>query len=217
MSEYTFDFFNEDGKVVCQICGKPYLVISPRHLGTHNITYSEYKLRFPEAPLSCEEFNAMGKYGKEKHIFVETELKKIDEADTEIIDDIPEDDVNPTIDEGIDFDQILKTIPPKEKDICVTSKNEILDYLKSIFTNIKKDYMIQVFTPGNKLEFEFISDFADPILKVNIEFPKTFWHNRMAYDDLTRGDKLKRHGWKVIKINSNPPTFEKIRNEIEGL
>ena len=40
MSEYPFPFFNEEGKVNCQICGKSYLVIVPRHLALHNIVYS---------------------------------------------------------------------------------------------------------------------------------------------------------------------------------
>lgn len=211
MSEYTFDFFDEKGKVVCQVCGKSYLVISPKHLGTHNVTHPEYKLRYPDAPLSCEEFNVKGRYGKEKQIFVSTELKKMDE-----VDDMPEHEVDPIIDEEIDFKQILEDNSIQVKDICASSKDTILDYLKSFFTNIKKDYMIQVCKPDKRLEFEFITDFTDPILKINVEFPKTFWHNRMMYDDPTRDQKLKAHGWKVIKIDSQTPTLEKIRNAIES-
>jgi very-short-patch-repair endonuclease len=221
MSEYPHEFFNKDKKVVCQICGKAYLVISPRHLGTHKITYSEYKLRFPEAPLSCEEFNVLGKYGKEKQIFVEHELKKLDDVPDEpkiqeIDDDIPENDVEPIIEEEIDFGQILETAKPVSKDICDISKDKILDYLKALFTNIKKDYKIQEFLSDNRMLFEFISDFSDPVLKINIEFPNTFWHNEMVRD-LTRDDKLKEHGWKVIRINSKNPTFKNITDAIESL
>jgi len=214
MSEYTYEFFNEEGKVICQVCGKAFLVISPRHLGTHNITYSEYKLRFPDAPLSCEEFNAMGKYGKEKQIFVEDELKKLDELEA----DIPDHDVNPTIDEEINFEQILETTKPKSADICDTLKNNVLDYLRAFFTNIKKDFMIQEFPIDNdRLLFEFISDFADPVLKINIEFPNAFWHNRMAYNDPTRDAKLEEYGWKIFKIKSKAPNIEDIKKVIDGL
>jgi len=211
MSEYNYEFFNEEGKVVCQMCGKAFLIISPRHLGTHNITHSEYKLRFPNAPLSCEEFNAMGKYGKEKQIFVKDELKKLDES--EVDKDIPDHDVNPTIDEEIDFKQLLETV--KSKDICDTSKDNILDYLRAFFTNIKKDYMIQEFPIDNsRMLFEFISDFADPVLKINIEFPNTFWHNRMIYDDPARDAKLEEYGWKIFKIKSKAPSIEDIKKVI---
>lgn len=217
MSEYNYEFFNEEGKVICQLCGKAYLVISPRHLSSsHNITHSEYKLRFPNAPLSCEEFNAMGKYGKEKQIFVEKELKKLDEP--EVDNDIPDHDVNPTIEKEINFEQILETARPKSIDICDVEKDKMLDYLRAIFTNIKKDYMIQEFPIDNeRMLFEFISDFADPVLKINIEFPNAFWHNRMSYDDPSRDDKLQEHGWKVFKIKTKAPTIKDIKRVIDGL
>lgn len=215
MSEYNYEFFNEEEKVICQLCGKPFLVISPRHLGTHNITHSEYKLRFPNAPLSCEKFNAMGRYGKEKHIFVEKELKKLDEP--EIDTDIPDHDVNPTIDKEINFEQLLEDVKPKSIDICGKSKDIVLDYLRAFFTNIKKDYMIQIFSMDNMMLFEVISDFADPILKINIECPNTFWHNKMAYDDPSRDSKLAEHGWKVIKINSRAPSNKDISKIIQSL
>jgi len=213
MSEYTYEPFNEEGKVVCQICGKAFLVISPRHLGTHSITYSEYKLRFPDAPLSCEEFNARGKYGKEKQIFVEEELKKLDEP--EIYNDIPEHDVNPTIAEEIDFEQVLEDA--KSKDLCDNSKDIILDYLRAIFTNIKKDYMIREYSIDNRMLFEFITDFADPVLKVNFEFPKSFWHNRMSFEDVNRDLKLKECGWKIFKIKSTSPSIKHVKKLIESL
>ena len=121
MSEYSYPFNNEEGKVVCQVCGKAYLIISPRHLGTHKITFSEYKLRFPEAPISCEEFNALGKYGKEKNIFVQEELEKIEKESNPIVekdeikiqeldDDIPKDDVDPIIDEEINSSNAFSTV-----------------------------------------------------------------------------------------------------------
>ena len=62
--EYPHPLFSEDKKVVCQICGKPFQVISPKHLAQHNLRYAEYKLRFPDAPLSNSEFAASSKYGK---------------------------------------------------------------------------------------------------------------------------------------------------------
>ena len=75
--EYPYPLLNkEDGKVSCQLCGKSFLVITPRHLSTHNVTYSEYKMRFPNAPLSCEEFAIRGKYGKDKDLFMEQMIEE---------------------------------------------------------------------------------------------------------------------------------------------
>jgi very-short-patch-repair endonuclease len=77
--------------------------------------------------------------------------------------------------------------------------------------------MIQEFTLDGRMLFEFISDFSDPVLKVNIEFPNAFWHNRMRFDDPTREQKLKECGWKVIKINSKAPSFQDIRKKLKGI
>jgi hypothetical protein len=211
MSEYSYPFFSEEGKVNCQLCGKPFLVIAPKHLATHGVIYSEYKLRFPNAPLSCEEFEKQSKYGKEKKIFVEETLDKIEEdfEEVEVLED-------PSIDEEIDLEKAFTDEVSDTGDICDKSKNKILDYLRSFYTNVRKDYMIQIFDLEKNLLFETISDFSDPVLKVNIEFPKTFWHNRDAYIKPSRKVTLQQYGWKVIEINSNSPTYEQIKTAIES-
>ena len=222
MSEsYPYPFVTEQGKVICQICGKDYLIISPRHLKTHNVTFDEYKLRYPEAPISSKEFNKLGKIGKDKNVFVEQELTSIEKEEKKIKkmleeNDIPEKDVEPTIDQEIDFDKAYKEMQPKDKDVFALSKDKILDHLRAFYTNVKKDYMIQVFDIQNHMLFEFISDFADPVLKVNIQFPNTFWHNRMAYTDVNRDKKLSDYGWKVIRIETRAPKFKDIQEAIES-
>ena len=208
MSEYSYPFFNEEGKVNCQICGKPFLVIAPKHLAGHGIVYSEYKLRFPDAPLSCEEFDKQSKYGKEKKIFVQETLDEIGE-EVEILED-------PMIDEEIDLEKAFTDEICDTGDICDKSKNKILDHLRVFFTNVRKDYLIQIFAPGQNLLFETISDFSDPVLKINIEFPNTFWHNKDAHFKPNRTISLQQYGWKVIEIKSNAPTYEQIKTAIES-
>ena len=218
MSEYPYPFLNDEGKVICQVCGKPFLVISPRHLGTHKIKYDEYKLRFPDAPLSSDEFNASSKYGKEKTLFVEKEMEKFEEEA-----ELPEEDIEeiivdeePDIDDEIDLRQILEA-ENKDTDVMSRSKNRILDHLRIFFTNIEKDYLIDQYGTDGRLKFQFITDFCDPILKIVIQFPKTFWHNQEMAIDPNKNLKLKNYGWKVIEINSNNPTLNEITSRIEGL
>ena len=45
------------GKVVCLICGKEMEMITGSHLKIHNITFSEYKERFPDAKTICDELS----------------------------------------------------------------------------------------------------------------------------------------------------------------
>jgi len=208
MSEYQYPYTNIEGKIICQICGKPFLVISPKHLANHKVTYSEYKIRFPEAPLSSKEFAAKGKYGKEKHLFVKEALDEMEETD------VYEIKSEPDIEDEIDFKKQLD-INPNSSDICNISKDKILDHLRSFFTNIKKDYMIQIFSIDGRMIYETISDFADPVLRVNVEFPKTFWHNRASYDDPNRISNLQEFGWKVITIDSIAPSFKDISKAVQ--
>jgi hypothetical protein len=213
MSEYEHPFFDEKGRVICQLCGKPFLVISPRHLSSnHSIKYAEYKLRFPDAPLSSEEFNASSKYGKEKQVFVKEELEKIDELPEDMGEEIEV--VEPEIEEEIDFSKMLNE--KKSNDICCNSKDQVLDLLRAYFTNVKKDYMIRQEVAG-RIVFEFITDFCDPVLKIVIQFPKTFWHNKEAYIDPNKNLKLEQHGWKIVEITANPPRIQDISSALERL
>jgi len=38
-NELQYPEFDDKGKVICQVCGKSYQVISPRHLNLHKIQY----------------------------------------------------------------------------------------------------------------------------------------------------------------------------------
>ena len=203
MSEYPHPFFNEKGKVVCQICGKPFLVISPRHLGKHNIKYADYTKRFPDAPLSTQEFKARGVYGK-------TKLFKEDEIGPEQLVDEKEPEV-----EELNIEKLAaehKNLSPMD-----AMKARILDHLKMYFANVKKDYMISQYGTDNRLKFEFITDYCDPILKVVIQFPDTFWHNVEAAIDLNKNVKLAKYGWKVIEIPTPSPSFDLIDKYLEEM
>ena len=217
MSEYSYPMFNEQGKVLCQICGKPYLVISPRHLGTHNIKYNEYKLRFPDAPLSSSEFNASSKYGKEKTIFVKKEMSKFEDEVALPNEETEEIVVNeePEIEDEIDLTMFLEK-EIKEIDVMAKSKNKILDYLRAYFTNIEKDYIIDQIGIDGSLKFQFVTDFCDPVLKIVIQFPKAFWHNKELAIDPNKNIKLRQYGWKVIEFKSASPSFKEIGKRIES-
>lgn len=205
MVEYNFSYFEEEsGKVNCQICGKPYLVISPRHLQSHNIKYSEYKLRFPDAPLSCEEFGTVSKYGKEKGMFSESEEVVIDEK--YLVDE-------PEIEE-INIDTVILPSGTAKVDKL---KGRVYDHLRTFFSNVKVNYMIREKLIDGRTLFEFITDFADPVLKIDLEFPDTFWHNKEQYIDLTRDQKLESRGWKIIKIKGNNPNLKDIEKEVKNI
>jgi uncharacterized Zn finger protein (UPF0148 family) len=204
MGEYPYPFFDEKGKVICQVCGKSYLVISPPHLKTHNLIYSDYTKRFPQAPLSNKEFVARGKYGKlGKDLLQQSEEPAVEELTTTLEED-------PEVEE---LEEGLKV--GKKLDKIQEMKARILDHLRIYFSNIKQDYLIMQYNNCNNFVFEFITDYCDPVLKVVIQFPETFWHNRELFVDPNKNYKLSQYGWKVIEIPSAGPTFEQIDAAID--
>jgi len=203
MSEYPHPLFDEKRKVICQICGKAFLVISPRHLDKHNIKYADYTKRFPKAPLSTQEFKARGKYGKSK-LFEQDEIGQeqlVDEKEPEV--------------EELDIEKLIKS--QKALTPMDAMKARILDHLRIYFANIKKDYLISQYGIDKRLKFEFITDFCDPILKVVIQFPDTFWHNREAGIDLNKNLKLSSYGWKVIEIPTASPSYKLIDEYLDEI
>jgi hypothetical protein len=198
-------FDEETGKVNCQICGKPFLVISPRHLGRHNITYSEYTSRYPNAPLSSKEFSAKTKYGKVKDLF---KPKYEDQFEEVVVEE------EPNIEDDIDIEKMLKE--KSYSDPVKQSKAQVLDTLRSYFTNIRPDYMIEEYGKMSKrLKYQFITDFTDPILRVVVQCPNAFWHNNDTTIDPMKNDKLRQDGWKVIIISQKSPTRKEIQRVVD--
>jgi uncharacterized Zn finger protein (UPF0148 family) len=199
-----YPIFNEKGKIVCQICGKAFQFISPRHLKKHNTTLEQYRRRFPNIPLTTKEFNAKSKYAKKGN-----DLFKIDK---EIISTPQEDD--PVIEELDLREELQKTV--KKLDPMQSMKRKILEHLRIYFSNIQQDFSIKEIGPQNQLMYEFITDFCDPILKVVFQFPDTFWHNEEANIDTNKNIKLEKHGWKVVEIHSSSPSLDKIDEAVKN-
>lgn len=200
MSEYPHPLYDEKGKVACQICGKTFLTISPKHLKGHNISFADYFKRYPNAPKSGQEFAARSKYGKDKTIFKDQEDKSIIGEDI-IVDEEPEIDELPIQRE---VERLAKKANPMQ-----SAKDRIRQHLILYFTNIEQDYLVREFGANDKqLKFEFITDFADPVLRVAFFFPDTFWHNKDYLIDLNKNLKLTERGWKVLEIKGKSPSID---------
>ena len=200
MHDYAYPLFSEDKKVVCQICGQKFLIMAPGHLKKHKVSYSEYKARYPDAPLSCEEFATTLKYSQ-KSMFKD-------------IVPIIEEDKEPRIEDDID---ITSAYGAEKIDIFYAARERVLDELKRFLPDIQKSYAIRSLYPvTNIVIFEFMTDFADPLRKIDIEFPNTFWHHRDVADT-ARKSKLKELGWRIVELQTDSPTRQEIEKAFEGL
>ena len=200
-------FDEETGRIHCQICGNKYLVISPKHLQKHNITHPDYTKRYPNAPLSSKEFNAKSKYGRVKDLFAPVESDELEEIIVE---------EEPNIEDEIDVEKIL--MEKSQKDPVKASKAQVLDTLKSYFTNVRQDYMIEEYGPmSGRLKYQYITDFTDPVLRIVIQFPNTFWHNNDVHIDPQKNYKLSEDGWKVLIVKGRAPTRKDIQKVVESM
>ena len=209
--ELQFPEFDDKGKVVCQICGKSYQVISPRHLAaSHKIEYADYTKRYPTAPLSSEQFAIKSKYGKHSDLFT-------NDIDDSVMDEEIFVDEEPEL-EDIEFEAVLKKVVQETRDPTQVHKMRVLDHLRLHFANIEKDYTIRQISPISKKQlFEYITDFCDPVLKIVVQFPDTFWHNNDRSIDPLKNIKLKEQKWKVIEIKSKAPSAKEIDNVIDSM
>jgi hypothetical protein len=207
------------GNVICQICGKPFMSISPKHLKNHNLSYAEYFLRYPDAPACNAEFGARTKYRKDRNA-VFTEQMNVKKETIKINNDLGDeiiisDEVGEP--EMMDIDPMLERLTEQVKSLNPLDRDKIkiLNWLRMYFSNMQKDYMIQIINILGLLQFETISDFADPVLKINIEFPNAFWHNMGRCNDPLRDVRLEENGWKVINIKSKNPSLIEIEEAVK--
>lgn len=197
--------FNEKGKVFCQECGKTYMILTPSHLKTHQLKYSEYQDKYPDAPITTEEFKALSKYSKPK--------KYTDEDIAILGKEVVIDEDIPVIDD--DFEMPKNQVAQSFDTPMESKKNEIFHFLIDFLPDLKMDFQIEIFDIQQSLIFSTISDFADPFLKINVQFPNTFWHNMdMVGEDLNRTRKLRENGWKTVTVESNSPAIKLIEKEI---
>jgi len=209
-SELQFEPFDDKGKVICQICGKSFQVISPRHLNLHKIEYADYRKRYPNAPLSCDEFIARSKYGKTSGLFV----NDADLHDCMLEEETVEEEVEL---DDLEFETAMKKVVEEIKDPAQNQKMAVLDHLRLHYANVEKDYRILHKSPiTKKYLFDFITDFSDAVLKIVFDFPDTFWHNRNPMDPL-REKKLKDAGWKILVIKGRAPGPGDIDDAIDSM
>jgi len=234
--------FNEEGKAICQLCGKAFHVITPKHLERkHDITMKLYREQFPEFPITSKQF--MAKQQRQRStLFLEAEKAKereieevketirknedfIEEGEPESkpiveteITPFEEETKTPKIEE-VDFEE--EPLPPPSKGeiaFMETSPREKIDlilYMRGLFPDIKNNYVVVKKDFRGELVYQFITDMADPVLKVIFLFPRAFWHNE-CLDFLRLRDRLIEDEWNIVMINSRNPSVRDIEKALRS-
>ena len=219
--------FSEDGRAICQLCGRSFHVITPKHLERkHDTTIKLYREQFPEFPIVSKQF--MAKQQRQRSTLfqgAEEEKKKeveevletirrnedfIEEGEPEIALPIEEDETRIPKIEEVDFEKEPLPVPPKDEiEFLETSPQEKIDivrYLKGIFPHMKNNFAVEKRGLHGEMHYQLVTDMADPKLRVIFSFPRSFWHNETL--DFNRlKEQLIADGWDVVVINSRNPSI----------
>ena len=99
------------------------------------------------------------------------------------------------------------------------SKIKFLNFLVNYFSDmdyIKNSYYVDKMS-GSKLEEKIITDISIPIVKLDIEFPDVFWHNKDNNAKEIRDEKLKQMGWTIINMTGSNPSVDDLKKNLEEL
>ena len=230
--------YDEKGLVICQECGKSFAQITVQHLKFHNMNLNDYKIKYPNTPISSESFKAKQKL-KNVKIFTETKIEipsniedenlksnqvnseiKIEETNEFDLDKIPivskdfANEVSNFIEEVKLFVDEHNLKYPDPNNIIHKDKIKILNFLLNYYQDLKNSYFIEKNNQAGMLESRLITDICIPSRKIDIEFPNAFWHNR-DIPKHNRDTTLKNTGWIVIDVNESRPTITDVKNALK--
>jgi len=218
MTDYPHPEYDQEGKILCQECGKSLNIISPTHLRKHSLTLAQYKEKYKNINVTSQKYKTVQKFCHT------TMFAPQPKPLTEIMDEVvvekptePEEESKDITQEALQVlgQQDKNIIPekPNVKNPMEDMKKRILNLLRRDLLHIQQNYTVQIFTPSGHLLHEFITDFGDPVNQLIVNFPKTFWHNKNL--DPAANTRLNEHGWKVIEIHSNAPSDQLITETLK--
>lgn len=98
-------------------------------------------------------------------------------------------------------------------------KIKFLDFLLNYFSDhgyVENSYFVDKLSAGGKVDERIVTDISIPAMKLDIEFPNTFWHN-MDMPKSLRDSKLKSMGWTIIDIPGAKPSLSDLREALKKI
>lgn len=235
-----------DSFVVCQICGKKYKQISTGHVNSHNLTMSQYRLQFPNAPLVCQikkdkASSTMKAYAQKEGVLntykqrakkfwsdpnnkarmCESFKKRPKQSDS-VVKKIS-DTMKKRYAEGSklkqmnDSDNFSHRLNPLVK----LGRYKELSSMETFVFNILKPYgftfNFPVISNQSRKRFFYI-DFALPDKKIGIELDSEIHNKEEVVDcDMRKNKGLTDLGWKLFRIQFNSRSARKFNKVQEEL
>jgi hypothetical protein len=237
--------YDEKGMVICQECGKTFKQLTVQHLKLHQLTTPEYKIKYPDFPISSESFKAKQKF---KNVDVFEKPLEVDNISLESQPVItkPLEDIKPKIKEEIKIEETnefdLDKIPVVSKEFA----NEVSNFIEEVksFTEenkikfpdprniIHKDklkilnfllYYFQDLKNSYFIEKINKSGMLESRLVTDICIPSrkidiefpNAFWHNRDVPKHNRDTTLKESGWIIIDINESRPTITDVKNALK--
>lgn len=214
-------YFTEDGsKVICQYCLKEFRRITTQHLRMHDMTFDEYKFNFPGAPTDHTHY---------KDFLNEVEVSTVIQKPVNQIDNKPNissgDDILAQM--KSDIQEAVKTqvvvsdeseqFDVNQSEIKFQHKGEIIAFIRNLLPGLKNNYYYRKRNLVGEVLYSFVTDMADPVHRIAIDFPDTFWHNRDFYFESRKQELLKQSKWRYVRIEGVAPTNKEIVDALNNV
>lgn len=215
--------------VKCLICGREFSnMISASHLShSHAITREQYIEQFPGAPMFSKDYEVKSEARYEKMRERFREKKRLSSVEVNVRDLTSEVEENTSDMYKEIITKVVKNEEPvtnrkrladdchlyigKDADYVPKDKLKLLNYLVFIFGNcVENNFRVRKVSLGGVLEYSVITDIAIPSLKLNIEFPISFWHNVDMTKEV-RDNILIDDGWTIIEVKDKAPTVDALK------
>ncbi len=207
------NFYTEDGKIICQICKKSFHFITPRHLSLHgDITLDEYKEKY-SAPIFRKDFYTEGaKRGRKSSTTKEHTVEII--LNKPIVEELIEFQDNDII-KNLSVNKVKKIknhLDPME------DKNDIIDFLKTIYKTIETNTYITKYDKNGSIIYSYITDIIDRKSKTIFNFPFSFWHNmETGISPHVKKRMLESDGWNIIEITTSMPRLHNVKEKLSNI
>lgn len=206
----TDNFYDENGKVICQICQKSFHFITTRHLNLHNITLDEYKEKY-NAPIFRKDFYTEGMKRGRKNISDNNKQEVEIILNKPVVEELIEFQDSETI-KNLSTNKVQKVknhLDPME------DKNDIIDFLKTLYKSIEVNTFITKYDKNGSIVYSYMTDIIDRKSKTIFNFPNSFWHNvQVGISTHVKKRMLESDGWKFIEITATMPRLHHIREKL---
>lgn len=187
-------------KVKCQICSSELKEINVSHLKKHNMSLDEYKIKFPNSELRCEELKKKHSRTWEDKFGVEVAKEKKEEWRKVLL-------------ERYEQGMIKKKYTKIHKYIFEALEIVFGDRIKKEY--VEKYYTIDIALPDKKIAIEIQGDYFHNYANLSYDLLDDI-QKKNAHNDKKKKTLLERRGWKVIYVWENEINKD-IKNNFENI